>query len=211
MTATHTPLGPSPGHSLPAAIADTVTALSMTVGRGRTARFVADLAALGACDRVVDVGCGPGTAVREARRRGAAQVTGVDPSPQALRLARALTAAGGRGSGIAFVEGTAEHLPLPDAGADVLWSLSAVHHWQDQEGGLAEARRVLAPGGRLLLVERLTAPGARGHARHGLTEEQARALVGAVARAAFADVIIQMHKAGRRTLVVVTGTAPSSS
>ena len=68
-----------------------VTALSMTAGRGPLARAVADAAELTPADRVVDIGCGPGTAVRIAARQGAA-ATGVDPDPAMLRLARWITA-----------------------------------------------------------------------------------------------------------------------
>ena len=98
-------------------------------------------------------------------------MTGVDPAAVMLRLARALT----RGSKVAWVDGTAESLPLDDASATVLWSLLTVHHWDDIDQGLAEARRVLAPNGRLLAAERRSTPGATGHASHGWTDEQAAA------------------------------------
>ncbi len=45
-----------------------LTVLSMTAGRGPLARAVADAAELTPADRVVDIGCGPGTAVRHAAR-----------------------------------------------------------------------------------------------------------------------------------------------
>ena len=66
--------------------AEVVTVISMAVGRSAAARVVADIAEVGPGDRVVDIGCGPGTAVREAARRGAT-ATGVDPSPIMLRIA----------------------------------------------------------------------------------------------------------------------------
>ena len=121
--------------------------LTMIAGRGTTAQLAADLTGVTRDDHVVDVGCGPGTAVRAAARRGAT-VTGVDPAPVMLSLARRLT----RNSSITWREGAAESLPLPDGVATVLWSLSTVHHWHDIDAGLAEARRVLAPGGRLLAI-----------------------------------------------------------
>jgi SAM-dependent methyltransferase len=45
---------------------DVLVAISMVLGRGRAARIVADLAGLTCQDRVVDIGCGPGTATRVA-------------------------------------------------------------------------------------------------------------------------------------------------
>jgi trans-aconitate methyltransferase len=58
----------------------------MTAGHGPRVRAVADAAELTAADRVVDVGCGPGTAVRLAARR-AAIATGIDPDPAVPGLA----------------------------------------------------------------------------------------------------------------------------
>ena len=60
--------------------------LAMSVGRGRYARLVADLATVGPGDRVVDVGSGPGRFLREAAERGA-EAVGVEPSKQMRRLA----------------------------------------------------------------------------------------------------------------------------
>jgi ubiquinone/menaquinone biosynthesis C-methylase UbiE len=173
--------------------------LSMLVGRGAVARLAADLAAVSGGDRVVDVGCGPGAAAREAARRGAT-VTGVDPAPVMLTLARRLTRPG---TSIAWTEGAAEVLPLPDGAATVLWSISTVHHWPDLPGGLAEAHRVLRSGGRLLAIERRTRPGAKGLASHGWTDDQAAAFADLCRTAGFTDVRVETHAPGRRALLVV--------
>ena len=130
--------------------------LIMLAGRGGVARLAADLASVSRADHVVDVGCGPGA--REAARRGA-RVTGVDPATVMLRLAQALTR---DRAAIDWVEGTAERLPQPDASATVVWSLATVHHWKDVTAGLAEARRVLVPGGRFLAIERQMRPATAG-------------------------------------------------
>lgn len=187
------------------ALFELASALSMTVGRGATARLVADLAGIGAGDRLVDVGCGPGAAAREATRRGAV-ATGVDPSRTMLRFARAITSLR-RLAGATFVEGRAESLPLPDGTATVLWALQSVHHWQDRTRGLAEARRVLAEGGRLLVAERSVEPGARGLAAHGLTTSEADQLARAVETAGFGGVERRTRRLGRRTLVLLTAVA----
>ena len=51
-----------------------------------------------------------------------------------------------RRTNVSLVEAGAEAIPLPDASATVVWSLSAVHHWSDRAAGLAEAERVLVRG-----------------------------------------------------------------
>jgi ubiquinone/menaquinone biosynthesis C-methylase UbiE len=177
----------------------------MTVGRGKRARAVADLAKIVGGDRVLDIGCGPGAAARLAARRGAA-VIGVDPSTVMLRFARWISAVK-RARGIDWRVGRPEALPVEDGSVTVVWAISTFHHWDDPAGGLGEIRRVLTPGGRVVLAERLVAPGARGHAAHGLTGDQAEALAAGLAAAGFTEVHDVTRRAGRRTLVVVAGVS----
>jgi ubiquinone/menaquinone biosynthesis C-methylase UbiE len=186
-----------------------ITAVSMTVGRGRLARAVADAAQLTPGDRVIDIGCGPGTAVREATGRAAA-ATGIDPSPLMLRLARRISRIR-RSPNVSWLQGRAEKLPLPDGQATVAWAISSVHHWADRAAGLSEARRVLAADGRLVLAERLAKPGARGHAAHGLTRDQADDLAGQLAAAGFVQARRETRRVGHRNLVVVHGRKDSAS
>ncbi len=169
----------------------------MLMGRP-SARLAADLTGVSAADTVVDIGCGPGSAVREAVRRGAA-ATGVDPAPVMLRLARMFTPDGS----VAWTTGTAEDVPLSDQSATVVWSLATVHHWQDVDSGLNEAARLLVPGGRLLAIERQTKPGATGLASHGWTRQQADAFAERCRSWGFADVTVGGHKAGRRDVWAV--------
>jgi ubiquinone/menaquinone biosynthesis C-methylase UbiE len=172
----------------------------LVVGRAK-ARLAVEIASVTAADRVVDIGCGPGTAVRAAAGRGA-RATGVDPSSAMLRVARAVTR--GR-DGIDWAEGTAENVPVPTASATVVWSLATVHHWKDVAKGLAEAHRVLAPGGRVLAIERQSPPNATGLASHGWTEDQAQAFASACRTAGFEDVRVEGHGSGRGAVWAVHG------
>jgi ubiquinone/menaquinone biosynthesis C-methylase UbiE len=185
-----------------------IAATMLARGRG-IARLVAEVAAVTASDRVLDVGCGPGSAAREAARRGAA-VTGVDPAPLMLGLARYLSrrVAGGK---IAFEEGTAEALPVPDQSATVAWAISSAHHWGSVGAGLREIRRVLAPGGKLLIAERLTRPGAKGLAAHGFTAALAKEVIGEAHTAGFADAQYQTHRASGRTMIVISARRPADT
>lgn len=95
---------------------------------------------------LVDLGCGsgywlPGYAAE------AATVIGVEPDPELLRLARR------RNCPAAVLPGSAEHLPLADASADVVHARFA-YFWPPHCGpGLAEVLRVLKPGGTLVVVD----------------------------------------------------------
>ena len=203
------PEPPSPHHDHQhSRLRAVVYRVSMVFGRAKAAICVADVARLTPADRVVDVGCGPGTAVRVASRRSE-WATGVDPDPTMLRFGRWLAALLRRRN-VSLVEGRAESIPLPDGAATVVWALSSVHHWDDRAAGLAEIERVLVPGGRVFLVERLSPPGARGHARYGMTESQLDALEADVTRAGFLAVRREMRVAGRDTLAVVRGSTATA-
>jgi ubiquinone/menaquinone biosynthesis C-methylase UbiE len=192
------------GHPGFAGVTGLLAGLTMIVAGGAVARLAADLAAVSDADRVVDVGCGPGTAVREAARRGA-RVTGVDPAPVMLRLARTLTR---NRLTITWAEGAAEDLREPDGSATIVWSLATVHHWRDVTAGLAEARRVLAPGGRLLAIERRVRPGATGLASHGWMDHQAESFAAQCRAAGFDSVHVEKHTPGRRAVAVVKAVRP---
>jgi ubiquinone/menaquinone biosynthesis C-methylase UbiE len=177
--------------------------LFLATGR-KNARLAVDIASVSAADRVVDIGCGPGVAVRAAAGRGARAI-GIDPAPIMLRLARAVTR--GR-DGIDWAEGAAESLPVPTGSATVVWSLATVHHWKDVTKGLAEAHRVLAPGGRVLAIERQVAPDATGIASHGWTEQQTESFAAACRTAGFDHVRVEGRSTGRRAVWAVNGVKP---
>ncbi|HKN93829.1 MAG TPA: methyltransferase domain-containing protein [Thermoleophilaceae bacterium] len=101
-------------------------------------------------ERVLDVGCGPGYLAREMAEAVGTDgfVHGVDPSPAMLAIAarRALPH-------MELSEGDALSLRLPDAEFDVAVSTQVYEYVADIEGALREARRVLRPGGRLLVLD----------------------------------------------------------
>jgi malonyl-CoA O-methyltransferase len=100
--------------------------------------------------RALDVGCGPGHASRVlARRWPQAQVLACDQAQPMLREAR-------RGAGwwrpkYACLQADARALPLPDASVELLFSSLCIQWIDDLPALFAEWRRVLAPGGLLLL------------------------------------------------------------
>jgi SAM-dependent methyltransferase len=99
---------------------------------------------------VLEVGCGRGggTAFVHARFRPAS-ITGLDLSARAVACCRADHAA----PGIAFVRGDAERLPFAPTSFDVVLTVESSHCYPDMPRFLAEARRVLRPGGHLLLAD----------------------------------------------------------
>jgi ubiquinone/menaquinone biosynthesis C-methylase UbiE len=96
-------------------------------------------------ERVLDVGCGEGSFAAELLRAGA-QAIGIDVAREPLRRARERHP----GLDLRLVEATGTW-PLPDGSFDVVWAGETIEHVQDTAGWLSEVRRVLRPGGRLLL------------------------------------------------------------
>lgn len=167
-----------------------------------TARLAADLVDVGPSDVVVDIGCGAGNAARAAARRGA-RVTGVDPSPTMLTMARRVTR---RLPALTWAQGSAESLPVADGSATAVWALATVHHWRDVDVALTEIVRVLTPGGRLLALERQSPPNATGMASHGWTAQQAESFAALCRAAGMDDVRVTEERAGRRRLWAVRAT-----
>ena len=99
-------------------------------------------------ERVLDVGCGTGSATLLAAERGA-QATGVDPAERLLEVAR--DAARARGVQASFLRGEAAALPVADASADAVVSVFGVVFAPDATAACAELARVTAPAGRIVL------------------------------------------------------------
>jgi SAM-dependent methyltransferase len=181
--------------------------LTMMVGRGSDARLATHIADLSSADRLVDIGCGPGTAVRIAGRCGA-ETIGIDPSRAMLRVARLVTFLRRRAGRSRWLQDGAERISLPDASTTVCWSLASVHHWPDLHAGIGEVRRILEPGGQFIALEKRTRAGAAGHASHGWTAAQAARFAHLLTMADFDDVRVADHDLGRRGVVTVVGTKP---
>ena len=125
-----------------AGVAGLVAALSMAVGRKADARLAVRLSGMGSSDTVVDIGCGPGVAVRYTGRRRGAIVIGVDPAPVMLRVAKLLTR---RSTKVRYVQGVAEGIPLPEHSASIVWSIATVHHWSDIDAELKKRAECSPP------------------------------------------------------------------
>jgi SAM-dependent methyltransferase len=115
--------------------------------QGYPPEFFARLAGLGvelSGRRVLDVGSGTGALARAFVTLGA-DVQALDPSPALLAEARRLEPR------LACVVGRAESLPVADASFNLV-SASSCWHWLRRDEAAREAKRALAPGGRLLIA-----------------------------------------------------------
>jgi ubiquinone/menaquinone biosynthesis C-methylase UbiE len=106
-------------------------------------------------EHVLDVGCGTGTLALGIQRwvGKTGRVAGIDPSAE--QIARARAKAARRHLPTEFAVGVIERLPFPDQMFDVVVSTLMLHHVGAglKRQGLAEAARVLKPGGRLVIAD----------------------------------------------------------
>jgi len=124
---------------------------------------------------VLDAGCGPGNLVPVLAGRFG-RVCAMDAAPRMVAIARANAA---RFHNISYQVGNIEALPFPDASFDVVCSCGVIEYLPSFDKALLEMRRVLRPGGRLVLPT--TNAAAPAHWLRPLLEPIAR--VGIVARA----------------------------
>jgi SAM-dependent methyltransferase len=102
---------------------------------------------IAAGQRALDLGTGTGSLALGFATRGL-DVTGLDIAPELLEVAR--ESAVDLGLSARFVEGRAEQTGLDEAGFDLV-SAGQCWWWFDSDAAIKEARRILAPGGRLLI------------------------------------------------------------
>ncbi len=116
-------------------------------------RTVVDRLSLRSNDVVLEIGFGPGTAIRRASQQ-ASTVSGVEISREMVQQATRRNYRAVRSGRVELRRASAASLPFPDSSFTVAFEVNTFHHWEDPVTGLKEIHRVLRQGGRLLLVLR---------------------------------------------------------
>jgi ubiquinone/menaquinone biosynthesis C-methylase UbiE len=206
---------PAAGRSAFTPLYDAVNAVTMREGRWRP-RLI-ELASAGGTTKILDLGCGTGAmAIALAQALPDARVVGVDGDPEVLKRAQAKARAAA--VRIELHEAMAQRLPLPDESVECVVSTLVFHHLpaRVKREALAEARRVLVPGGRLLICDlgRARDPLMRGLLLlvqlldgFSTTRENARGkLPEVVAQAGFSDVaVVDRFRTGAGSLDLIRG------
>lgn len=103
--------------------------------------------------KILDVGCGTGTVLREIRDKYPdTDLTGIDPDHEVIEIARSKSP---KENKIKFIQGYVQTLPFPDNSFDTVISSLTFHHLKlpDKKLALAEIRRVLKKSGSLALAD----------------------------------------------------------
>ena len=145
--------------------------------------------------RVLDVGCGGGRAITRILARTRREVAGVDHSPEAVGTTRRLNRSAIASGRLRVLEGSVDHLPFRDGFFNVATAFETTYFWPDLQAGLIEIRRVLSPGGRLVITNEVADREAAGHwaERLGMNVPDGRSLAALAHEAGFLTADISLH------------------
>lgn len=118
----------------------------------RMVRRVIELLDVQPGDRVLEIGFGPGVGIELlASAAASGRVAGIDPSAEMLRQATARNAQAIGTGRVELRRGSVERLPFSPATFDKALTINSMQVWPDAVAGLREIRRVLRPGGSVVL------------------------------------------------------------
>jgi ubiquinone/menaquinone biosynthesis C-methylase UbiE len=164
----------------------------------------------GALGRLVDIGTGTGRMI-ELFGSQAEQSIGIDRSTEMLRLARVKLEAAGI-QAVSLRQGDMYALPLADGSADVVLLHQVLHYAVSPAAAIAEGARLLAPRGRLLVIdfaphEREELRDSAQHARLGFADES---VVGWMEEAGLAGRVVRHLEGGELTVTLWAGIRPAA-
>jgi len=173
----------------PSGLAGRVVAAMLNRGNAKLNAAAREALDAGAEDRVLELGFGGGAGLRALLDAGAGCVVGVDVSPDMVAAARRRLAGEPR---VELHAGSVEALPLDDGAVTRAVSVHTLYFWPDAAAGARELRRVLAPGGRLVLgfQARSKMEGNRVH-RQGFTLYEGDEVAALLRDAGFAGVEVR--------------------
>lgn len=182
---------------------------SLHVEEARMEAAIAEVLGPGRLGRLVDIGTGTGRMIQLFAPR-ASEAIGIDRSTEMLRLARVKLAEAGLAAELR--QGDMYALPLPSGAADTVLLHQVLHYAQNPAAAVAEAGRLLAPGGRLLIAdfaahEREELRTRDAHARLGFADE---AVVRYLEQAGLEARVVEHLGGGELTVTIWAGRRPET-
>lgn len=166
-------------------------------------RMTVERLALEPHSRVLEIGFGPGLAIRQAAELTPdGFVAGLEASKVMLGQARRRNRRAISGARVDLRHGSVSAIPDFGGSFDVVFAVNSLHHWPDVSLGLSETLRVLRPGGSLIVTEQPRSPSANEEA----VVRRAEVLTGLMQEAGFRDVAWELIPLEPVVAVVVRGT-----
>jgi ubiquinone/menaquinone biosynthesis C-methylase UbiE len=116
-------------------------------------RAVVDILSLQSSENVLEVGFGPGTAIRRASKQSSF-VAGIDVSNEMLQQANRRNRSAIRSGRVELVRASVAAIPFSNDRFNAVFEVNTFHLWEEPVAGVREIRRVLQTGGRLLMALR---------------------------------------------------------
>jgi SAM-dependent methyltransferase len=179
-----------------------IVARVMAFDTAHANRIVVERLAVEAGEAVLEIGCGHGRTLARVARTPCSFLAGIDPSEVMVRLARRRLRRWIEAGRAEISLAASSALPYPDARFDAALAVHVLYFWKDPIGDLREIRRVLRPGGRLLLgyrprdAEALAALPSTIYALRSVHETE-----GLLGKAGFAAIRSTEHSVGKSPFV----------
>jgi SAM-dependent methyltransferase len=172
--------------SRPSGVLGSLVGVAMAIEHKALHRSVVDRLSLGPTDRVLEVGFGPGTALKSVSA-WAGFAAGIEPSREMVAQARWRNRSAIRSGRVEILRASVEAIPFPNDSFSVAFEVNTFAHWSDPERGIGELFRVLRTNGRLLMVLR------RGHSE---LEQEIGTLIGSLSGVGFKQIRFEEHTLG---------------
>jgi ubiquinone/menaquinone biosynthesis C-methylase UbiE len=157
-------------------------------------------------DRVLEIGFGPGVGIQKIAELAVhGFVSGIDPSGVMIRQASKRNADSISAGRVGLIEGSVSSLPYEDRSFDKVLSVNNIMLWPELEKNMKEVRRVMKPGGRLVI-----ALNPRWAKTTQDVEDMGREIVEHVSRGGFVHTNTEFRKLKPVCAVVVTAVAEAS-
>lgn len=185
--------------------------LGMNTGHYPLYRFALSLISFNGRETVLDVGCGGGRFLSLLSKRTSGRVIGVDHSPHSVAKSREINRRAVAEGRVEVRQAEVSALPVADGQCDLVTAIETVYFWPDIEHDLAEVRRVLAPGGHLVIANEIAdaESGRMWSERIDMTVYDPEELRGLLEKAGFTGVEIHRHGNGHYVAFVAENPGPS--
>lgn len=158
------------------------------------------LLGIGRGERVLEVGFGPGDAIRLAAESSpSSSMTGVDHSPEMLAAAERFNREAIAEGRVRLMLGTVDRLPFANNSFDKAFSINCIYFWTDPARGLSELHRVVKRGGVVAIT-------VRDKTRPPYDAFQPDKLAHNLSEAGFASIVVRRNGVSSHPLICALGT-----
>lgn len=189
---------------LPKGLAGRFAGWWMSRENARMNRLAIRLLDVNPSDSVLELGFGPGQAIKLlAEHTPAALIAGVDPSDVMLEQARCRNREAVESGRVRLERGAVEELPFDDHQFSKVLAVSNFHEWRSRVAGLAQVRRVLKPGGLLLIGLRRAAERPSWFSKPGVTPQNLTADIALLNASGFSPIRMLERNFGQGVVCLI--------